>query len=284
MTLIYFAIIALSVTQSVSVKEFNKGCSDPFKYNIVKTSASVFSMALLFIWGCRLHRESLLFGAVYGIALSVANYSGFKALSSGPLSLTSMAINFSVVMPVIYGIAFCREAVTPFRLTGFALLAVTLVLNKLGKGSSDTAKGQKWWLYVLITFLANGTCSILQKAHQNRFPGKFTAEFMTSATLVTFVVFFVLYMFKKRKTVSSGIPFRSKVFGAVSGVSNALVNYLSICLAGFRDASVLFPLISLGTILGALACGIIRYKERPKPITIAAIIVGIAAIVFLKLD
>lgn len=283
MILIYFAIIALSVTQSASVKEFNKGCDNPFKYNIFKTSASALLMVLLFVWSCSFHPESVSFGVVYGISLSASNYFGFKALSTGPLSLTSMTVSFSVIMPIIYGIAFCGESVTLYRLIGFALLVVTLILNKFGKEKSNTAKGEKWWLYVLTTFFTNGICSILQKAHQNRFPGKYTAEFMISATLVSLAIFFALYLINKNKDASYGIPFRSKIFGVVSGIATALVNYFSIYLAGFRDASVLFPLISIGTVLGALICGIIRYKERPKPITIAVIIVGIASVVFLKI-
>lgn len=283
MILTYFAIIGLTVTQSASVKEFNTGCDDSLKYNILKTASSALLMILLFVWSCSFHLESILFGAVYGVCLSAANHFGYKALTNGPLSLTSMTVSFSVIMPIVYGIAFCKEAVTPFRLIGFALLVVTLVLNKFSKGNSDTQKGKNWWLYILITFLCNGANSILQKAHQTRFPGNFTAEFMISATVISFVIFFFLYLFSKNKNSTSKVPFRSKACGAVGGIANALVNFLSIYLAGFRDASVLFPLISIGTILGALICGIIRYKERPKPITIAVILVGIASVVFLKL-
>lgn len=283
MILMYFAIIALSVTQSACVKEFNKECDSPIRFNALKTCAACALLILLFGWKCAFHPQSILFGALYGLSLSVSLYSGYKALSCGPLSLTSMTVSFSVIIPIAYGIVMCDEKVSTYRLIGFILLAVTILLNKLGKDSADTAKGKKWWLYVWITFFSNGFCSVLQKAHQIRFPGKYTAEFMITASVVSLAVCLTVFLLKKQgETAKTSL--RSNAVGVLAGVSNTLGNYYSICLAGYRDASLLFPLISIGTILGALICGILRYRERPKPITVAAIIIGIASVVFLKLS
>ena len=46
-----------------------------------------------------------------------------------------------------------------------------------------------------------------------------------------------------------------KRYGVLSGLANAAANFLTLILAGFENASVLFPIISAGTILASLLCG-----------------------------
>jgi multidrug transporter EmrE-like cation transporter len=58
---------------------------------------------------------------------------------------------------------------------------------------------------------------------------------------------------------------------------------LTLSLAGFENASILFPVISAGTILGSLLCGRLVFGEKLKINHYIAILFGTASVVLLKL-
>ena len=54
----------------------------------------------------------------------------------------------------------------------------------------------------------------------------------------------------------------------LSGLANGIANFLTLVLAGMENASVLFPIISVGTILVSLHCGRLfkfhRFKQEKQ--------------------
>ena len=69
----------------------------------------------------------------------------------------------------------------------------------------------------------------------------------------------------------------------LSGLANGIANFLTLVLAGMENASVLFPIISAGTLLAALLCGKLLFKEKLRANHYAALAAGIVAVVLLKL-
>ena len=76
---------------------------------------------------------------------------------------------------------------------------------------------------------------------------------------------------------------KGKRYGILSGLANGIANFLTLALAGLENASILFPILSAGTILGSLLCGKILFKENLKQNHYIALISGIIAVVLLKL-
>ena len=69
----------------------------------------------------------------------------------------------------------------------------------------------------------------------------------------------------------------------LSGLVNGIANFLTLVLAGMENASVLFPIISAGTILASLVCGRLLFKEKLKANHYAARAAGIVAVILFKL-
>ena len=67
------------------------------------------------------------------------------------------------------------------------------------------------------------------------------------------------------------------------GIANGLANFLTLTLAGLENASILFPIVSAGTLLGSLICGKLVFKEKLKANHYLALASGILAVIFLKL-
>ena len=134
---------------------------------------------------------------------------------------------------------------------------------------------------VVAPALANGVCSILQKMHGTRFPEGHSDEFMLFAMLICSVIFCAVALYRQRPTQIQNEP--KLWLGVLSGVTNGLAGFFTLILAGPENATVLFPVISAGTLLGALLCGRFVFKEKLRYHHYASLLFGMLAVVLLKL-
>lgn len=290
--LIYFAIILASVTERGSTKFFQRYASDSSVFNAIKALSSLILFATMAMVGFSFHLPTLLFGLVYGIGLCISMYAGYQALRLGPMALTSMLVSFSVLIPFLWGVLFEHESLNLLRIFGVILLLGAMFLinwdklvhrpvHERNEPTVVKRRGGTWLLFVGTTFLCNGICSILQKRHQALYPEAYTDEFMFFAMLLCALIFSVTSL---RKNTLSGIwKIKGKWLGALSGVTNGLANFLTLSLAGFENASVLFPVISAGNLLGVLLCGRILFHEKLRGNHYAALICGMLSVILLKL-
>ena len=256
--LVYLAIVLSSVTQSASTKAFNRQSSNSAVFNAIKALTSFAIFALMAVGGFTFHLPTLIFGLIYGACMCLSMYSGYKALCLGPMALTSMFVSFSIIVPLIWGLTVGDETLSALRVIALILLFGAIILtnaDKLFKKRENKEPiSQKsgyvvWLLFVGTTFLCNGACSVLQKQHQALYP-----------MLLCTLVFTVILLLKN--TVSEIRKVKRKWLGALSGLGNGLVGFLTLILAGFENATVLFPVISAGTLLSVILCGRFLFKEK----------------------
>lgn len=281
---VYVLIVLASVTQSATTKLFNQNCSDSAVFNAIKSCSSLILFALIAAVGFTFHFGTALFGTLYGICLCISMFAGYQALCRGPMALTSMLVSFSVIIPLIWGITVGNETLKKLQYPALILLLVAIIFT-----NADKIKAKKqtetnyclWLMFVGITFVCNGICSILQKQHQTLYPEAYSREFMLFAMLLCSVVFVI---FALRKTSLKNLKMiKMKRYGVLSGLANGAANFLTLVLAGLENASILFPIISAGTILGSLLCGRLFFKEKLRANHYVALAAGIAAVVLLKL-
>ena len=200
------------------------------------------------------------------------------------MALTSMLVSFSVMIPLIWGITVGNETLRKMQYPALVLLFLAIILTNVDKlktkKSSQTGYGL-WLLFVGITFACNGIGSILQKQHQMLYPEAYNKEFMLFAMLLCSAVFsisaFRKITFRELKMI------KGKRHGVLSGLANGIANFLTLVLVGLENASVLFPIISAGTILASLLCGKLLFREKLKANHYVALASGIAAVILLKL-
>lgn len=295
--LIYFSIILSNVTQSASTKAFNKKSSASLVFNVLKASSALLATLLFAIFGFSFHTPTLLFGVGHGVLLSLAMYTGYEALCRGPMALTSMLVSFSVVLPFLWGVTVRNEPMGIFKILALILLVSAILCTNADKIFTKQKKKMSgfgvWLVFVLLTFVSNGISSILQKEHQSLFPGQYNREFTVFALFICTAVYSLLYLFdglKNKKSISSdGKPYvgivesKGKIFALLAGLTTALSGLLTLWLASFEEASILFSIVSAGGILGSLLCGKFIFKEKLKLNHYLALILGIASIVLMKL-
>lgn len=280
MAFIYVLIVCFTAIQSCSTKLYTGTGKNSSAFNLIK-SATSFAMFLLIglSGGIRFHGGTVICGMLYGALLCASAYFGYMALSLGAMSLTSMIVSFSVAVPVIFGITVLGESLSSFKIAGLVCLAASSVLVNIKKTSMPVKNIKKWFLYILATFLCNGFNSVVQKLYQIKYNPGYDFEFMLCATFVCCVIF-LLFGFKGLKTK---LTFKEKSYGLIAGFTNGSVGYLTLKLASFENASILFPAITAGTILCSLCCGKLIFKEKLTINQLIAVFFGIAAVICLKI-
>lgn len=278
--LIYFLIVGLTALQSASTKLFSKTNDNSAGFNLVKTTGAFLLFAIIGLFGgINFNLDAMLYGSLYGFMLCISTYCGYMALATGTMSLTSMLVSFSVLIPIVYGIVFLHESLNLLNTFGLVLLFMSSILLNINKGNSSDKFSKKWFFYIGMTFLCNGFCSVIQKLYQINCRPTYSFEFMLFATLICSIIFLIANL----KSSSKKLTVKQSPYALIAGFSNGSVGYLTLKLAEYENASVLFPAISAGSILCALLLGRTLFKEKLKYNHIAAVIFGIAAIVLLKL-
>lgn len=281
---VYVLIVLAAVTQSATAKLFNRHCASSAVFNAVKSFTAFILFALIAVFDFHLHMPTALFGALYGVSLCISMYAGYQALCRGPMALTSMLVSFSVIIPLIWGITAGNEVLKQTQSLAFVFLFSAIILtnaDKLRIKKSAETDYSIWLLFVFVTFVCNGICSILQKQHQTFYPEAYSREFMFFAMLVCSVVFLLAAFGKMSFGALKEV--KGKRYGVLSGLTNGIANFLTLILAGMENASVLFPIISAGTVFASLLCGKFLFKEKLKKNHYAALVAGVIAVVLLKL-
>ncbi len=282
--LIYFLIVACAGTQSAMTKLYGKKGESPAVFNALKATSALVLFALMAIINFRFHLPTVLFGLGYGACLCLSMHAGYKALCLGPMALTSMLASFSIVIPLLFGIAVWNEKINLMKGIALVLLVFAILMtnaDKLKKGAKFEGHYALWLIFIALTFLCNGFCSVIQKQYQILYPESYSREFMFFAMLLCSVVFMAIALIKARPREI--FKSQGKHYGVISGLANGLASFFTLVLAGLENATVLFPIISAGTIMAALFCGRFVFKEKLKAHHYLALASGILAVILLKL-
>lgn len=273
---LYFINIGCSAGQSTLSKHYavHGGKSEIFNINKALSGLLIF-LVLGLIGGLHFHLPTVWFGLGYGLFLSMANHTGFQALSSGPMALTSSIASFSLLLPFLFGILILNESISVFGIVGIGLLCLSIVLLNLRK---ETGFSAKWAFYAFATLFCNGICSIIQKCHQIAYPQQYRMEFLIAAMLC---VLGTTLLFAKRRLKETRLSVTKE--GLLAGVMNGFSNYIILYLAATENASVLFPVVSVAQIMATCFIGRLVFKEKLRPLQIGGILLGIASILLLNL-
>ena len=237
-------------------------------------SAMVLFLVFCIIKKSTFHWVTGIYGFVYGLTLMASMHFGLLALGAGPMALTSMLAAMSLMIPLLWGLLFWNETLSLPSIFGLFLLlaAITLIC------SPKKAKlSKKWLFYCLLTLICNGICSVIQKYHQQAFPGKYQAEFMLYGMTAVTAVLFAIQIAKRRY-----LP-KPNILGTASGIMNGLANFIVLLLAATENATQLFPLVSAANIMAAYLSGLFFFREKISLIQIIGLVTGSAGIIFLKL-
>lgn len=281
-----FAIV-FSAMLSIMTAAFNKKNHIPNianLYNVIYMASALICWMIMYITDFCFEPKVLLYSLGYGICYAVTLIGLFNAIKCGSVSLTSFIKQLSFVGVAIWGFIFWDSPITLTIAIALFLIAIALFLCfKNNKTQTENSITFKWLVYILMLFVGNAGCSIVQKYQQMAFDGKY--KYMLMFFAVAFAMLFCLLFL-----IKNGIPHLKSLakgsfkFPIFAGVSSALVNLFILLLANTNlSPAVIYPCIAVGGMILAILVSVIIYKERLMKIQWVGLSVGVVAIVFLNI-
>lgn len=230
--------------------------------------------------------ELWFYGIISCILYAVGFYTMFAAYQYGSFIMTRMISSFAMIIPMVYGFVFLKEPATVFTYIGILLIFASLIVRNIGAEEKKTEKSKKaavlWAVYVLLTTVANGFISIIKRIQQLRFDDACTNEFLIISLGGSFIALLIASIIKERKNM--GYIVRNGTFsGLCAGMCNGIANFTSVAVYLFLPMSLVSPLTSGIGFAVSFLFTIFIYKEKFTKQQLLGVILGIAAIIILKL-
>lgn len=231
--------------------------------------------------------ELWFYGLISCVFFAVGFYSMYAAYQYGSYIMTRMVSSFSMIIPLVYGLAFLKEPSTIFTYIGVFLIFASLIVRNLGpdeKKEEKKTEGKfgKWLLHVMLTTVANGFISVISKIQQVRFDDQCTNEFLVISLGGSFLALLIASFFKERNQMGYIIK-HGTGFGLCAGVCNGITNILNVAVYLFLPVSLVTPLASGVSFVISFLFTVFLYKEKFTKMQLAGMFLGIAAIVVLNI-
>lgn len=278
---LFLSIIIGSAGQNIAKKAYSKKCDSTGVYFFsVMTSIGALAFFAFTSTGFSPVTALLPYSAAFALCYIVTIVCSTKAMSCGPLPLSSLVISYSLMLPTFYGLIFLKDSVEIGLVPGILLLIISLIfINKKDDSKNISAK---WLFLIFLAFLGNGTCSIIQKMQQLRFVATLKNEFMIIALLLVAVVSFLLSMRTEKQDVRVCVK-KGWGLALLCGAMNGFVNSSVMLLYSRLQISYIFPIISSGSIIVAFIVSRFIYREHLTRMQLLGLILGICSVICLNL-
>lgn len=279
--ILFILAMLTGVVQQVARKEFNKRNSGGV-YSF-SAAAACFVLAFFLVTSKgSLHftGQTIWYALAFALAYAITTITTMLAIQCGPLSLISLIISYSTVIPTVYGFVFLNEPVSFKLILGIVFLLVSLFfINQ--EGSAQKTITFRWIVFALITFFGNGACSTVQKVFQLKSGGSAESEFMIFAMCIVVGILALMAVITEKKECGKNLK-EGFVWYGICGLGNGITNFLVMLLALSVPASVMYPLLSAGGIVVTILVSMLLYREKLSAMQKIGFVLGIAATVLLS--
>ena len=288
----YFYLIAsvfLIATDSIFGSLYNRkneGRRNPTPlFNLLLISAALVGWSLIYAFDFSFNAASIPYAVIFAVGHATVDIGFILALATGPVSLTSLILQISLIGTTIWGFIFWGEEPTALTWIGLVLVVISIALcltSPKKDGSDKKPITLKWIIFATMTFVGNVTCSVAQRTHQIVFEGKHGNMLMVFSMLLLFVFFLVSYLLSDRSDSKKTVR-DSWYFPIASGTCNLLLNLFVILLAVTNlPPSLIYPAIGVGGIMITSLFSAFFLKEKLYFWQWCGIAVGAVAIVTLS--
>lgn len=231
-------------------------------YNLLIIGTVFVGWMVLFLSDLQVEWSVLPYAVLFGIFYAICAISTIYALKTGPILLTSLILQLSLIAVAIWGFIVGWETPRWWTWLGLALVVVALWLCLYSGKKEGRRVSLKWLTYVLIMFLGNAGCSIVQKTQQRAYDGQYGNFLMFSAMIIAVSVCLVLYL-RDDKADSKEIIKKSLPFPVIAGVGNVLMNLAVMYMAtSTLSPSLIYPVISVGGLIVTTLFSAFVFKEK----------------------
>ncbi len=292
MVVIYLSVIILMrVVQSLFNKRacicLPEGLNPYVKYiGLSKLFAALF--ALLFVVSGEgfsgINLQMLLIAFSSGTFLALGSVCGIKALNSGTIVLNSMFATAGLIVPCILGVFFFEEPVSILQILCILLLFVSTILLIDSSKKISAGFSKKTIFYSVGSLITNGMVMFCQKLFGELQPNGNVSMFsMVTFLLPALVMLIAIPFIPKQKEVSSKLPASLIVYAMILAFAVFVIQQIVTMLTPLLSSAVLFTFVNGGATVIAAIVGAVVYKEKLTLKSVIGIVLGISAMVCIKI-
>lgn len=219
------------------------------------------------------------------VLVGVYTIIGFKLMSMGSMTVYTIFLMLGgAVVPYIYGVLFLDEAVNFTKVIALLMIVAAVILNSVGKNTGR--QSLKFVILCFLVFLLNGAVSVVSKIHQiaTVYNTVSADAFVLLKSIVRFVFFALLLPFFGKKEAShKNMPGTMYIVMAGSAIVSGFAYMLQLIGASYLPATVLYPIVTGGTVVGTSLFDRICFGQRLGRNTIISIVICVLALVLFVL-
>ncbi len=263
-------------------KAYGSSIGSSLTFNML---SGIFTAIFFFVIG-GFKAEFTVFSALMAAmsALFVASYKliGFKILnSSGKISIyTTYLMTGGMTLPYIWGILFMNEPFKIARMIGLFIMILGIALPNIMSGRING--GKKVLTMCFAVFALNGGVSIISKIHQTEavYECVSTSGFVVLSGIFTAVFAAVaLYFTHSEVKISLSVEKKMAIIATSAAIGGAS-HMLQLIGAANLPATVLYPLVTGGSIIFSALADLIFFREKLSLSQILSVIICFSGTLF----
>lgn len=232
-----------------------------FKYNMY---IGLFGTVLFFAvngFKCDFTWYSIVFAFLAAFSVAAYKIVGMKIMQEGSMAIyTIFLMSGGMIVPYLWGIVFLGESITASNVFGLLILTVAVVLSYYSKEGFP----QKQLILCILAFLLNGMSAVVGKLHQIEKVHSVvdTIDFSIISNIMRFALSGILLLFfRKEENANTGIR---KILPVIilSAVAGGVAELFNLLCAISVPATVLYPVLTGGTIMFSVIASRIFFKEK----------------------
>lgn len=225
---------------------------------------------------------SMLMASIVSLSIMCYNILGFRVMKSCSMAFYTLFLMCGgMTLPYVWGVVFLSEKLSLFHIMGLILIIGSIIIT-----ANDRKIPSRYVLILcVIIFFLNGISSIAAKMHQieKTYECISETEFVIATGVAKFVIAALAYAAVKIKNKDKSCKDKKNekfAYGVLLIVMSTVLSGLSYILqlngATNLPASVLYPLITGGTIIFSSLTGIVFFKEKISKRLILSIVICFA--------
>ncbi len=290
-----FIIMLMRVIQSVYNKRavliIPNGVRPYIAYTMLyMLFASIFGLFSIAMEGAflKINSQTIIIAACSGLCLAINSICAIKALEGGTIVLNSLFGTAGIIIPCFLGIFLFDESMSIMQIVSIAILFVSAVLLINSSKSIFKRFSPSTLMYLTGHFLSNGLVMLCQKLFGELQPDGNVSMFSMLTFLIPAIVLGIILLFIEKNNIEGSkatikiLPNKLFIYAVLLAFAVFIVQQLVTLLTPLVSSAVLFTFVNGGaTVIGAIV-GAVWYKEKITAKSTVGIILGVAALVCIK--
>ncbi|MDY3071650.1 MAG: hypothetical protein SOW68_05205 [Eubacteriales bacterium] len=221
---------------------------------------------------------SFVLAGAMSVLVMCYNALGFRLLKSGTVALyTLFLMTGGAVLPYLWGLLFWDEPFRMLRTVGLLIILAGVILSNF----SGERISKKQSLLCAAVFVLNGFVSIISKLHQSQtvFACVNASEFIVLGGLFKFLLAGILFLCCRDRDAQAravASPGKAACIIAASAIVGGSSYLLQLLGARTLPATVLYPMITGGSIVFSALAGVIVFREKLSAKLIVSVLLCVA--------